>query len=147
MDLELTPKETNDNIDIPVRLRKPTDKERAYQIEMKYKHCQSIPRRITKMMKKSESLIKDFDNVHVVQNDLEILNITLVEFQDVHNAWSNILTEQEKIPAIDWYKEHWQRMVDFKGRMKYWIVVAKYKIGTRGRTCIYCVMATHYLCQ
>ena len=27
------------------------------------------------------------------------------------------------------------------------MTIARSKIGTRGRTCIYCVMATHYLCQ
>lgn len=76
-------------------------------MEMKQQLCQSIQKQIKKLMKKLESLIIDFDNVHIVQNELEVFGQTLVKFQDAYSAWSDIISEQENVPVTDWYNEHW----------------------------------------
>ncbi|CAB4008562.1 Hypothetical predicted protein [Paramuricea clavata] len=129
LDLELTPL-GNDDISVHVnrRFKKQTDKGRAYQIERKKEHCKSIQKRITKIMKTIESSITDWDNVHEVQNDLEVFSQQLVEFQAAYEAWRDLLSGQQLVPVTDWYDEHFRIMNNCKVKIVDWIAVAKYKI-------------------
>ena len=45
------------------------------------------------MSKTIESIMNDCENVHKVQNDLEVLNTILLDFEKAYNAWSELLTE------------------------------------------------------
>ncbi|CAB4035465.1 Hypothetical predicted protein [Paramuricea clavata] len=129
LDLELTPL-GNDDISVRVnrRFKKQTDKGRAYQIERKKEHCKSIQKRITKIMKTIEGSITEWDNVHEVQNDLEVFSQQLVEFQAAYEAWRGLLSGQELVPVTDWYDEHFRIMNNCKVKIVDWIAVAKYKI-------------------
>ena len=102
LDLELMPL-GNDDINVLVnrRFKKQTDKGRAYQIERKKQYCKSIQKRITKIMKTIEGSITDWDNVHKVQNDLEVFSQQLVEFQAAYEAWRDLLSGQELVPVTD----------------------------------------------
>lgn len=106
LDLELTPL-GNDDISVLVnrRFKKQTDKGRAYQIERKKEHCKSIPKRITKVMKTIEGSITDWDNVHEVQNDLEVFSQQQIEFQAAYEAWRDLLTAQ---PPFTDYAHEWK---------------------------------------
>jgi hypothetical protein len=129
LDLELTPL-GNDDINVLVnrRFKKQTEKGRAYQIERKKQYCKSIQKRITKIMKTIEGSITDWDNVHEVQNDLEVFSQQLVEFQAAYEAWRDLLSGQELVPVTDWYDEHFRIMNNCKVKIVDWIAVAKYKI-------------------
>ena len=129
LDWELTLLE-NDDIDACVkkRLRKPTDNGRQYQIERKKQQRKSKQKQITKLMKKIEGSIDDHDNVHQVQNDLQVFSQQLVEFQAVYESLRDLLSGKELVPVADWYDEHWRIMADCKAKIVDWIAVAKYKI-------------------
>ena len=106
IDYELTaPKDTDNDVDKPsVRTRKPTEKGRLFQSNNKRLQCQTIEVKLTKLMAKLDELIVDFDNVHVVQNELELLNSLRVEFQDSHKVWRDLSTEEERARNDSWNK-------------------------------------------
>ncbi|CAB4008790.1 Hypothetical predicted protein [Paramuricea clavata] len=79
-------------------------------------------------MKTIEGSITDWDNVHEVQNDLEVFSQQLVEFQAAYEAWRDLLSGQELVPVTDWYNEHFRIMNNCKVKIVDWIAVAKYKI-------------------
>jgi hypothetical protein len=79
-------------------------------------------------MKKIEGSITDWDNIHEVQNDLEVFSQQLVEFQASYEAWSDLLSGEELVPVSDWYDEHFRIMNNCKVKIVDWIAVARYKI-------------------
>ena len=64
------------------------------------------------------------DNVHIVQNDLDLLNQIMGEFQRSCNAWSGLL-ENEVVEAYEWYYEHSKSIIDFRIEVRQWISQAK----------------------
>ena len=55
------------------------------------------------MSKTIESIMNDCENVHKVQNDLEVLNTILLDFEKAYNALSELLTGQQHASATFWY--------------------------------------------
>ncbi len=75
--------------------------------------------------------MNDCENVHTVQNDLEVLNTILLDFEKAYNAWSELLTEQQHASATFWYDKQIETIMAYKEKVATWIIDAKQRIEER----------------
>ena len=83
------------------------------------------------MSKTIESIMNDCENVHKVQNDLEVLNTILLDFEKAYNAWSELLAEQQHASATFWYDKQIETIMAYKEKVAAWIIDAKQRIEER----------------
>lgn len=84
-------------------------------------------------MRTIESFANDYKNVREVQNKLEVFGQLLWELKGAYEAWRDVLSEEELVPAAEWY-EHWRVMIDCKVKTTDWVAVVKQSRGTPGRS-------------
>ena len=70
MDIELA---DNGDEERTRRLRKPTSKGKAYNVQRKHRACINIQTKITKHINKIDLAMSSYDNCHIVKHELDLL--------------------------------------------------------------------------
>lgn len=110
---ELTPKDTEDGVAKSAkRTRKLTEKGRQFQSNFRRKQCQTIQTKLTSLVSKMDKLLVNSDNVHLVENKLELFSTLCLELQEAYEAWRGLLTEQEREIKDSWYHDQERNLMD-----------------------------------
>ena len=111
------------------RIRKPTEKGKAYSQERKKTECLAVKRRMSEVLNKLQSLSSSFDNVNYVQQELQNLKILQEEFYIKFLAWFyDLSNEEEKTSTQNWFDEIYSQVTNFMVGMQDFVVIAKTKI-------------------
>ena len=106
-----------------------TAKGRAYDGERRKARCKSLLNQIMKLMEKIESHSRYVENVHYVENDLQILAQMKDDLRKEFQSWLTYLDKEEDVRhAHKWYEEKRHGIDTFISGMKDWTVMAKDKI-------------------
>jgi len=110
----------------PKRTQIFTEKGRTYNAERRKESCKEIITRIERLRKDIETNSRLFDNVHIVENDLQDVERLVTDFQKEYEQWLALLNDEDDVhQAHQWYKENRRHLDVFIAGIKDWTVVAK----------------------
>ena len=111
------------------RLRKPTSKGKADNVQRKRRTCINVQTKITKHINGINLVTCSFDNCHIIKQELDVLVALNTELKEAIQLWRMELTMEEEITdALAWYDEQCERNSRFTIEIEQWITSAKQNI-------------------
>jgi len=103
-----------------------TAKGRTYNAERRKASCKTLISQLKKLQERIESNSRYFDNVHLVQNDLQVVDQLNDELEEEYQSWLSCLDNEDDVHyARQWYEERHHGIEAFIVGMKDWVSIAK----------------------
>ena len=122
----------DEGVDLLSRRRRiATENGAVYNVKGRRAACLAIQTKITKhiIINKIDSVAKSYDNLHVVERDLQELVFLHNELDKAYIDWkSEVHNEQEQSQILKLYEEQCQRVIDFQQKMRQWVTEAKHNL-------------------